>query len=80
MNISDDEFAKRVFKKFDDFESKLDSTCEQLRQTQKTIDDHILTLDIKEREHFKAESAKKKRFYYLIAIVGVCSGILGHFL
>ena len=69
--MENDVLIGRIFEKFDHFEAKLDSTCNTVSEIKKDVAllKQSVSAHLMERE--KAELKKERKFYVIMALMGV---------
>jgi hypothetical protein len=65
MSMTDfDDLTNRILDKMDEMEKKIDNLCNRMTKVEINLDNHFKELDQK-------KEANEKKFYYIIAIMGV---------
>ena len=65
MSMTDfDDLTNRILDKMDEMEKKIDNLCSRMTKVEINLDNHFKELDQK-------KEANEKKFYYIIAIMGV---------
>jgi Skp family chaperone for outer membrane proteins len=65
MSMTDfDDLTNRILDKMDEMEKKIDNLCNRMTKVEINLDNHFRELDQK-------KEANEKKFYYIIAIMGV---------
>lgn len=65
MSMTDfDDLTNRILDKMDEMEKKIDNLCNRMTKVEINLDNHFKELDQK-------KESNEKKFYYIIAIMGV---------
>ena len=64
MPVNFDDLTNRILDKMDKLEEGQGKTCDRLSEVENKLDTHLATLDRKSK-------ASEKKFYYIIAIMGI---------
>jgi hypothetical protein len=64
MPVDFDDLTNRILDKMDEMEKKIDNLCNRMTKVEINLDNHFKELDQK-------KEANEKKFYYIIAIMGV---------
>lgn len=64
MPVDFDDLTKRILDKMDSIENKTDDLCNRMTKVEASLDNHYNNIDKKAKN-------KEKRFYYIIALMGV---------
>ena len=59
-----DDLTNRILDKMDEMEKKIDNLCNRMTKVEINLDNHFKELDQK-------KESNEKKFYYIIAIMGV---------
>jgi uncharacterized protein YaaN involved in tellurite resistance len=64
MPVDFDDLTNRILDKMDEMEKKIDNLCSRMTKVEINLDNHFKELDQKKEDN-------EKKFYYIIAIMGV---------
>ena len=64
MPIDFDDLTKRILDNMDKIGDKVDNLCNRMTEVENKLDNHFTEIDKKSKD-------KERRFYYIIALMGV---------